>query len=266
MDRQLILHKLIKEELHRCENLYEKLSAERAKLPKGSLLDRNGHIYRAFREDGRQYQKPIKEDEVLLNNLKLRRYLKKSMPDLAGRIRACKLFLENETFYDPAAAEAGLKPLYKGIVSSDLFLDEDISAELWTAEEYKRNDYPFSETHVTEGGLQVRSKAEAMIGTQMEHLGIMFRAEPQLELGNQYVYPDFEIFLPNIRRRVYIEHFGRMDDPEYLMKALYKIGNYHKAGLHLGVNFFFTWESREKPLNISEIHSVLEQILQLDTI
>ena len=37
-------------------------------------------------------------------------------------------------------------------------------------------------------------------------------------------------------------------------------------GLHLGVNFFFTWESEFKPLNEREIADVLNRIEALDTV
>ena len=56
MDRQLVLHHMIVSELKRYEELYELMMNLLTKLPKGSLLNRNGHMYRAFRENGRQFQ------------------------------------------------------------------------------------------------------------------------------------------------------------------------------------------------------------------
>ena len=266
MNTQLILRKLIKREQIRCEELYLRLSRTFENLPKGSLIDRNGHMYRAFRENRKQYQKPIREDIQLLQDLRQRRYLKKAIPILRKRIEACRLFMETDQMYDPVEIEASSRKIYHGAMDPDMFLEGDISIEEWKREQYVRNSYPFSEKHVTDGGLRVRSKAEAMIGTQMEHFHMMFRPEPQIVLEGRVFFADFEVFLPKIRRRIYIEHFGKMDDPEYRAKAMYKIRNYHKAGLYLGVNFFFTWESKDKPLATSEINAMLNEIRAMDQI
>ena len=264
MDKQLRLHELVKEELNRNEELHDLLETELRHLPKGSLLDRNGHLYRAFRENGVQYQKPIKNDKRLLQNLKLRSFIKNALPYIKNRVAICRMFLANDSFYDPVKIEHALREIYQGIDDRRIFLEGDIGAEEWENEKYFRNKYPFREEHFTDGGIQVRSKAEAMIGTQIEHRDMVFRCEPERYVEGVRVYPDFEIFLPYRRRRVYLEHFGKMDSPEYLRKAMYKIANYHKAGLLSGVNFFFTWETRDKPLNILEINEVLDEIELLD--
>ena len=266
MNTQLILRKLIKREKVRCEGLYMRLCSIFENLPKGSLIDRNGHMYRAFRENKKQYQKPIREDIQLLQDLRQRRYLKKAIPILVKRIEACRLFLETDRMYDPVEIEASFREIYQGAMDLGMFLEGDISVEEWKQEQYIRNSYPFREKHVTDGGMQVRSKAESMIGTQMEHFHMLFRPEPQIVLEGRIFFADFEVFLPKIRRRIYIEHFGKMDDPEYWAKAMYKIRNYHKAGLYLGVNFFFTWETKDRPLTIGEINEMLNEIRAMDQI
>lgn len=266
MFRQFILHDFVVAELKRCEELYVKFLGDIVGIPKGSLLDRNGHTYRAYRENGRQVQTSIEKDKRLIARMKYKHFIKTVIPGLKRRIDACKLFLKNEQLYDPVAVEQMMKAVYQGLDEHDVFLEGDISLERWLNEPYRRNAFPFEEEHFTDGGVQVRSKAEAMIGTQAEHKGMFFRCEPEKELDTdmQLVYPDFEFFLPNTRRRVCLEHFGRIDDPNYAKRTMFKLANYHRAGLYLGINFFITWETKDKPLNTKDINEVLDHILLLD--
>ncbi len=262
---QLDLRQRVLKELKRCERLYRKLANLLQQLPKGSLLNRNGHIYHAFRENNIQHQRAIKEDKKLLEKLRLRHFIKKMLPPLKARIDACTSFLEKEQLYDPIKINEMVKEVYKGGLCAELFLEGDISEDDWKQEKYRRNPAPMKAKHYTADGQVVRSKAEAMFGTEMESREMLYRLEPEFWINGKYVYPDFEVFLPNTRRRIYIEHFGRMDDPDYLKKVMFKLAYYHEIGLYMGVNFFFTWETEAKPLTMVEIQKLLDTIQALDS-
>lgn len=218
MNKQLLLHKLITEELQRYEALHNRLEHKMTILPKGSLLDRNGHIYRAYRENGRQFQTPLQYDSKLYNDLLLRRYIKEGFPILQKRAKLCKDFLKNEVYYDLEQIRNNLPTVYHDEISSLLFLKGDFDITGWQNAPYKRNPAQFSEKHFTAGGVQVRSKSEAMIGSQMESRKRIFRCEPEIWCGNQCYYPDFEVLMFYTRTTAYLEHFGKMDDPEYLIR------------------------------------------------
>ena len=83
-------------------------------------------------------------------------------------------------------------------------------------------------------------------------------------LFGEVFYPDFMFVLPNCRMIVIWEHFGMMDDPEYLRKAMYKFDAYSRAGWVLGKNFFFTYETEATPFTFFDARMKLEQILELD--
>ncbi len=266
MDRQLWLHKLITEELHRCEKLEMSFEKLLSKLPKGSLINRNGHFYWAYRKNKKQFQRPIKNNPELLNNLITRQYIKESLPVLKKRTQLCRQFLEKEVFYNPYHIRNNLHDVYSDCIKPQVFLDEDVDVSSWCSKPYKRNPWPFDEEHYTTGGKQVRSKSEALIGSEMENRDMLFRCEPEIICGNKRYYPDFSILLPNIRRIVYFEHFGKMDDPEYLEDTMEKLHIYQQYGLYLGINFFFTWETREHPPNMKYVNQTLDIILELDII
>ena len=264
MDRQLLLHKMILEELYRCEHLQQELEKKLKILPKGSVLNRNGHMYRAYRENGKQYQVPIHNDNKMLDELILRRYIKEGLPSLKTRTKLCKDFLKKERYYDHEKIRSSLNESYKTGKCQSLLLEHDIDLSTWLNSPYKRNPAAFAEEHYTANGVQVRSKSESLIGSALEQRGLLFRCEPEIWCGNQNYYPDFVIFLPNIRRIIYLEHFGKMGDPGYVKKTMKKLKDYQQHGLYLGINFFFTWETLDCPLNMREVHEVLDEIQALD--
>lgn len=259
MYHQVLIDNMVREDLKRCQALYDDLKKIGESLPKGSLISRNGHTYGAYIKNGKQHKKVLK-DEVLINKLKMHRFIKKALPLLEKRILACNAFLSKSAFYDPVGIIQQLSDVYKDLNIDGMFLKGDVNPNLFKQENYERNSYPFATEHWTEGGIRVRSKAEAMIGTQLEHKNWLFICEPCLHFGSEVKSPDFAILHPVSRKIIYLEHFGKMGDDEYVADTLNKLVLYRKHGLILGVNFFFTWESQAKPLTYREINSVLDEI------
>lgn len=265
MNKQLLIRKLVTEDLARCETLYNDLSEIYTTLPKGSLLNRNNHLYHAFRTDGKQTQRRI-TDPKLIHDIKLRQFLKAGLPVLEQRLDACRGFLENEVLYDPVGILNRMLPVYDSITGYNLFLKGDVNPDKWKQENYERNTYAFAYEHYTEKHIPVRSKAEAMIGTQFERRDWLYICEPKMDFGGEIKCPDFAVMLPKTRKIVFIEHFGRMDDDGYMKDAMDKLMLYSRYGLKLGENFFFTWETKDKPLTMIQIDSVLAAMEELDQI
>lgn len=101
-----------------------------------------------------------------------------------------------------------------------------ISKELeeWENAEYEKNvNYP--ENLIIKGtqGKRLRSKSEAIIDRILFSKGIPFRYEQKIILGNQILYPDFATRHPQTGKLCYWEHFGRMDNPEYVNHACQKV-------------------------------------------
>lgn len=114
---------------------------------------------------------------------------------------------------------------------------------------------------VTERGERVRSKSEKIIADKLFALGIPYRYEYPLVLaGNVKVYPDFTILKMPEREEVYLEHFGMMDDIDYVDSAMYKLSTYEKNKIYLGVNLFITHENSRSPLNTRALDGMLRKI------
>lgn len=111
----------------------------------------------------------------------------------------------------------------------------------------------------TAKGERVRSKSEIIIADALNRKGIPYRYECPIYLkGIGKVYPDFTVLNANLRKELYWEHLGMMDDPDYAEKALRKIAAYEQNGLWQGDKLILTYETKTISLN----QKLIEQIIQ----
>lgn len=82
----------------------------------------------------------------------------------------------------------------------------------------------YSQTfYTTENGEKVRSKSELTIVNKLSIRGIKYRyEEPHYLKGFGLVYPYFTILNAKTREGIIWEHFGLMDNPEYVENCLKK--------------------------------------------
>ena len=262
MDRQRYLHKEICAEIERCKELYRKLSIEYKFLPKGSLVtDHNNNIYRYVKEEGKQYKIMLRnKDRKLVLQLKKRRYISKGLRILKKRIDALEYFLRHDVLYDPKAIEKELPKQYHGLKGVPVFLQGDINEEEWINQPYRTNPFPIKTPNYTAADLCTRSKSEAMIATRADGRNLLYRYDAEVVLGNKSVYPDFTFFDRKNRRIIYLEHLGKVDDEQYMMRNLQKLEEYAQCGIVLGDNLFITYESKMRPLSIKDIDDKLDEM------
>lgn len=264
MYRQELMHEMMQKEVIRYKEQYTRMQKELRKLPKGSLtIDRHGNLCRYIKDRGKQYRVILPPHEYrLIIALKKRRYIKAGMYILEKRIKACEKFLEMAQLYDPRKIEAELPVQYRGMQGIDVFLRGDINVEEWIKKPHRRNPRSIATPHYTAGGVVVRSKSEAIIGTRLEERKVLFRPEPEIQLRSYKAYPDFEIFQEKHRRLVYWEHLGMIDDEGYMFSNLRKLEDYAEHGIRLGDNLFITYESKSRPFSIADADAKLNEILR----
>ncbi len=135
--------------------------------------------------------------------------------------------------------------------------------EKWESETYERPgfaaDYP---EYYTDKEERVRSKSEVLIANALKSQGIPYKYECPLYLDNGFTYhPDFKILKIRNRKIVFWEHFGKMDDPEYVEKVVRKLNAYAQNDIFPGKNLIVTFEDGKRPLNLKMIHMMIEQYL-----
>ncbi len=261
MDRQIALRRFVESELERYRNLYDRMQFVRKSLPKGSLCERNGALIHRIRDNGVQYSITLSECDPVVEELKKRRYIKEGIPLMAKKIKNCENFLKNDLYYDPARIESELNDCYRGLLDLGVFLKGDMTAEEWERINIYKNPAPFIGENYTANGEKCRSKSEAMIGTCLEHRGSIYWYDTALRLADgSVIYPDFKIYQPVRRRLIILEHFGMMDNPNYSEKAIRRLEKYSQSGFYLGLNLFYTYETRDKPLTMKDIERKLDEI------
>lgn len=266
MDKQLILKKLIEKELQRHEELQKAFEREIKDLPDGAIIKRGDeNYYIKGRYNGKQFMTALDpSDKSIYKQLVLKRYIKKELPVLKNQIRLFESFIEKSKILDPCRFKSEMTEPYRDLCGLDIFLQGDFDPEQWKEQEYKRNPfYPEGLIHMTGNGIRTRSKSETMIGMQLERSGFSFRVEEELVLSDKIFYPDFTVLQHEIRRLIYWEHLGLIDDPEYVMKNLRKLEFYSEHGIILGHNLVITYETKDKPLTIEAINETIEKIRRM---
>ena len=114
----------------------------------------------------------------------------------------------------------------------------------------------------TDKGHKVRSKSEVIIANKLFSEGIPYVYEQPVVVDGWTIHPDFLILNPRTYQEFIWEHFGLMDDPEYLNHALGKISSFASCGLTSKNNFIFTFESSAKPLDTRMLKFYIEQYLK----
>ncbi len=149
----------------------------------------------------------------------------------------------------------------KTLIRPYIVPDEVFAAE-WQAAEFEKNPYmPEARIYETRRGEKVRSKSEAIIADLLDELGIPYHYEKPLKLeGGVVKYPDFTVLDVRERREIYWEHFGRLDDAEYIGRNLSKLDMYRASGVFFGKNLIATYEDDAHPLDIRGIRKMLEEL------
>lgn len=135
--------------------------------------------------------------------------------------------------------------------------------EKWMNESYIgkifRSDLPIIETN---SGLRVRSKSEKIMADYFDAEGVKYKYECPLELKTYgIIYPDFTFISPRTGRKVYWEHEGMMDNPEYARKAVMKIESYEKNGIYPGEDLILTFETSTSLIDMEIVRQFTKKYL-----
>jgi len=147
-------------------------------------------------------------------------------------------------------------------VISKILLDDEEFAEKWQSKSYQGKSFPENYPEIySERGERVRSKTEKIIADKLYKEGIPYRYEEPLFLeGFGVVYPDFKLLNVNTREEVLLEHFGRMDDAEYVEKSMRKLRLYEKNGYFLGKELLLTFETSQMPFDSRNFENMLKEM------
>ncbi|MBQ6843358.1 MAG: ATPase [Agathobacter sp.] len=257
---------MLKESLRLNEQI-KRLKQEIAKLPEGKLVHvQNGQYNQWHQSDGHKKTYIPKKKHELAEKLAIKKYLSYQLEDCENEKRAIEFYLRHHR-EGVGMAEKFLteKSEYEELLAP-YFKTKSKELQEWLQEPFESNpQYNDNLILKTISGNPVRSKSEVIIDTLLYINKIPFRYECALKLGRRTYYPDFTIKHPRTGKIYYWEHFGMMDEEEYVKKACSKLQVYALNGIVPSINLIMTFETSENPLGAEDVMELIEKYFDIET-
>lgn len=232
-------------------------------LPEGTATVNSGGHRKRMTGSVNGEKRFFSRDELpLVQSLIYKKYLTKRRDELIGAqklmnhyIRFTKTDLGKAEKYlmdNPARAE----------LIKDFLTKDDRSFKVWmSAPDPCAAPHQEKRTEETLFGLKVRSKSEVMIATYLYENGIPFRYEEPLVLGGVVYCPDFTFRDPKSGAFYWYEHFGKMDEPDYVRDNIPRLITYADHGIVPGINLVLTYETKKHKLSLPQIRAEIQTVL-----
>jgi hypothetical protein len=245
----------------------EKIKKKIEQLPEGKLLrGKNGKYQQWFRSDGHTRRYISKKNRDLIEKLAIKKYLSYQLEDCEKEKRAIEFYLKHHREDTGKAEQFLIEKSEYGELLDPYFKIKSKELQEWMQEPFEQNpNYHENLILKTISGNQVRSKSEVIIDTLLFINKIPFRYECALKIGRKTYYPDFTIRHPKTGKVYYWEHFGKMDDEEYVRKTFAKLQVYTLNGIIPSINLIMTFETSETPLDTEEVRGLIEKYFDVAT-
>lgn len=260
---------LLTKRLNYLNELKEKVSHDLTTLPSGKILvSRSNDTYQYYKLEGNQKKYITKQNIDYIIGIAQYQYAK----ELMSKLLNYEKFLNKTINY---LSHNNLENVYTNysdgkkqlltpyILPKDTFILRWKKAQASIIENQQSNFPNYSVPEIlTDAGEFVRSKSEKIIADKLFSIGIPYAYEVPLYLKNfGYIRPDFKILNAETKKEYIWEHFGLLDDKDYLNKALKKINDYNKNGYYVGENLIITYETKDMPLDTSLIQRMINKYL-----
>ena len=244
----------IKEELMELESLQRQL------LEGDLICAKNETRYKWYLSNQGKSQYLARKELELAEKLALKKYYESKHKDLQCELEACEAYVCVAASTEADRAEQILlHPEYERLLAGE-FASRSKELEEWRNADYERcQNYPEKLLIKGTQGKMLRSKSEAMIDRVLFAEGIPFRYEEKIVLGGTILYPDFTIRHPKTGEFFYWEHFGMMDNAEYINHACKKFKIYCENGIIPSVSLILSYETQEHPFSINEAERIVTQ-------
>ena len=234
-------------------------------LPDGNLYIqvKGGRYYyfQRFAKKGnrkKEHRYGISDDHDLIFALVRKRYVENALSAVEKDIEILDCAIQD---FKPVDENAVMKEffnkypqLYDGIFYNRL------NAREWEECYEPPKDF-FSEglKSVSLKGIDMRSDGEIYITSRLDHFKIPHRYEANLSHPDLSGYhPDFTIIRPRDNKLIYWEHFGKVNDDEYIRYNIEKVTMYIEYGITPWDNLIMTFNNKEGGFNAKLIDAMIE--------
>lgn len=235
----------------------------------GSLVVKecNGSVqffHQTYNPEKSKYQrKYLKADDPIINLLLQKSYFEKILKLANKRYYHIKHFNKNFNIDEIDLVYQELDDIKKSRIKP-VFPTWERRLAKWKSIPFDGLDFPASMPKLySKKGERVRSKTEKIIADMLFDNNVEYKYECPLYLDDEkVVYPDFTFLKPGTRQEIYWEHFGMMQDKEYVIKTMAKIEKYEENGIYLGDRLLITFESDRKGMNFKRVNDLIYRYLK----
>ncbi|MBR2282193.1 MAG: hypothetical protein IJ863_06195 [Spirochaetales bacterium] len=250
------------------ENYIKGCSEWIGKAPKGSirLSPSRGSTYYFFKKEkssGKGIRLDRKKHRSLIEALICKDYYCKVLSEAKTELKKIEALLEYEDKETLGSIYENLHPERKKLIiplettvrERIKLFEEDMGIE--TEAESGKYYIP------TDRGELVRSMAEYNIANSLHAKGIPYKYEfPYRAVDGHYLHPDFTVINKSTGEQFIWEHFGMMDNPNYVKNSfLYKINLYAEDGIFIGKGLIATFTGFKQELKQEIIDSMIKKYL-----
>ena len=236
----------LNELLLECKAAKERYEQELREAPAGTLgirrVNNKNSEFNYCRYVGRK-RYGIEKDPDLAEKLARKKYLEKTLEIIKNNILCLEQLLNEYMKFDHQEIINSF-PHHYGTLMDKEQAEWNLRKHQWQADIYNQSTYkPQEKTHVTAGGLHVRSKSEVIVAERLDYYGIPYRYEQMLYIEQYDFAPDFTILTR--KGLMYWEHCGMMDDPGYVSRQIWKSKMYAKIGIVPWKNLIITYDDED---------------------
>lgn len=124
-------------------------------------------------------------------------------------------------------------------------------------------EVPFSQDlkSVSTDGTRMRSLGEIAIAARLDHFGIQYKYEAELQVPDLKYVPDFTIRRSYDGKIVYWEHLGMVSDRDYMHHNRKKFEDYEEYGIVPWRNLIVTYGTEDGGINMKIVDALIESWL-----
>jgi len=177
-------------------------------------------------------------------------------------VRSARMALQTRNLED---VYSDLLPARKQLITP-LVPDRERFLEEWASVTWVRKGFePNTPEFYSARKERVRSKSEKIIADHYNNHSFYYRYEYPLSLRNGrgmiLFHPDFMVLNKRTLQPFYHEHLGKMDDPDYISRVLWRINIYEENGIFPRENLFFTTETSKSPFTTAQLDRMIRHYL-----
>ena len=261
---------VIEDRIQYLAQIKAKIESEYKKMPEGSILVAPGRSENSFRYYLRR--NPQEKMGIYLDSSKgkikkqysAKKYYSVLIKEVDDEIKKLnkikKMGLMDSIIFSFEKINLGVRKLI-----SPINIDDDLYIKMWIEEPYERLGFDKNDksSFYSDRGERMRSKSEVLIANELNRRGVPYKYEcPVTTVDGKSLYPDFTILDVKNRREKYWEHLGKMGDMSYVARNIWKIDEYKKMNILLGLDLFLTYENETNSIRTVDIVRTIEAIVK----